>query len=410
MSIKKAVILGIILEILLGAAAASFYFLYYVKTPTYAVRQMYKAMQQGDVESLQTMVALDDLFKQESIQLSQLVARDSAIYPKLADGSFGKVCKDDFLKYMVNGKWEDVTNPTEENFFQDRIAFRSMSFRKLLYVNQDAPNEDKPDEVTATAGVSVYAPDLGDTFVLKLKLRQKAEGQWVLYDVENYGEFADSVLKQNERDVKRYRDKVRQILLTGQGKLNDLKQREPNISMNWVIEARTIMLDTEDQLNALEKPRAASNLVQMLHNNSECFHELIDLYYERLSQVADNADKKKKYDDAMAEGKRIRRPYNAAKGEKALAEIDAKLKVANEKWVASKAAVAKEFNLTAAEAANMNRQRTDKALQDARALRNNDDELVRQANYPGAVPQEPQTASPVDSGANLPTMSVDSAN
>ena len=31
MSIKKAVILGIILEILLGAAAASFYFLYYVK-------------------------------------------------------------------------------------------------------------------------------------------------------------------------------------------------------------------------------------------------------------------------------------------------------------------------------------------------------------------------------------------
>ena len=59
MTVKKAVIIGLLLEILIGCLAGVFYFKFYIYTPTYSIRAMQKAMQSGDVEELKNRVDLE---------------------------------------------------------------------------------------------------------------------------------------------------------------------------------------------------------------------------------------------------------------------------------------------------------------------------------------------------------------
>ncbi len=70
MTVKKAVIIGLLLEILIGCLAGVFYFKFYVYTPTYSIRAMQKAMQSGDVEELKNRVDLDGLFKLNTVILT----------------------------------------------------------------------------------------------------------------------------------------------------------------------------------------------------------------------------------------------------------------------------------------------------------------------------------------------------
>ena len=87
MTVKKAVIIGLLLEILIGCLAGVFYFKFYIYTPTYSIRAMQKAMQSGDVEELKNRVDLDGLFKLNNGKLAQLVDKNDPAYGKVADGS-----------------------------------------------------------------------------------------------------------------------------------------------------------------------------------------------------------------------------------------------------------------------------------------------------------------------------------
>ena len=139
MTARKAVILGVLLELLLGIAAGAFYFKFYIYTPTYSLRAMQKAIQTGNVDELQKRIDMDAIFQGSSKKLAELVPQDEPVYGKLKDGSFGDLCKEDFLTYVKTGKWPEPERITAESSFQDKIGLRTVSFRILEYVYMDPP-------------------------------------------------------------------------------------------------------------------------------------------------------------------------------------------------------------------------------------------------------------------------------
>ena len=97
MGYKGAIIVGIFLEILLGAAAAAFYFMYYVHTPTYSINALQKAIQSNDVEQFQRYVDLDAILNKATVDLEKIAPPNSSLKAKMRDGSFAKLCKEDIL-------------------------------------------------------------------------------------------------------------------------------------------------------------------------------------------------------------------------------------------------------------------------------------------------------------------------
>ncbi len=416
MTIKKAVIIGLLLEILIGFLAGAFYFKFYIYTPTYSIRAMQKAMQSGDVEALKEKVDLDGLFKLNNGKLAQLVDKNDPAYSKVADGSFASYCQEDFLNYVQNGKWQEREKITPESSLEDKIGFRTVSFRSLDYVYRAPPpgqenvkeqtttdkllsmgismlnkyvlgherdEENVHEEAKAaqeadvdtivTAGVRVYEPNLGDTFVLKLKLRRQEDGSWKLYDIENYQEYAEMLLKQNDRDFIRYKEKVRSILTATQEKMDELREAHPEQDMDWMIEARKIMKESDQQLEELKVPVAGGYLNQLIKERKELFYELMDSYYELASQTQDMKDAKERSKE-LATKKQKRPMYNEAVWNSRLAKTREKLSEDQKKWADNKAKLAAVVGPVIDRAAV--------AQVTAKSLRNNDDALVRAVNYP----------------------------
>lgn len=320
------------------------------------------------------------------------------------------------MNYVQNGKWRDREKITPESALEDRIGFRSVSFRSLDYIYRDPPpgqenvkeqsitdkmlsmgisllnkyvlgherDEENVHEETkaaqeaatdtiVTAGVRVYEPNLGDTFVLKLKLRRQEDGSWKLYDIENYQEYAELLLKQNDRDFIRYKEKVRSILTSTQEKLDELREAHPERDMDWMIEARKIMKESDQQLEELKVPVAGGYLNQLIKERKDLFYELMDSYYDLASQTQDMNTAKEKAKEPVP--KKQRRPvYNEAVWNGRLAKSKEKINEAQKKWADNKAKLEAVVGPVIDRAAV--------AQTTAKSLRNKDDALVRAANYP----------------------------
>ena len=439
MTIRKALIFGLLLEILIGCLAGAFYFKFYIYTPTYSIRAMQKAMETGNVEALKQRVDLDGIFKQNNARLAGLVAKNDPAYGKVADGSFATYCEDDFLKYIQGGKWQDRNEVTPESALEDMIGLRTTSFRGLEYVYRDPPpgqeevneqsNLDKlltfgmslinkygpgKDEITAqeeakaaqeadtdttiTAGIRVYEPNFGDTFLLKLKLRRQEDGSWYLYDIENYQEFAGQLLKQNERDFIRYKEKVRTILITTQEKLDELKNEHPNQDTDWLIGVRNIMDESNKQIDDLKVPVAGGYLNQLLKERKELYLDLLDSYYD-LSAETDSMNDARELAQNATEKKKKRPVYNEAVWNERLTKANSKIAEAQKNWADNKA------KLEAAVGSVVDRAAVAQTV--AVVLRNNDDEFVKSVNYPaqGINGGGAGVPSLLDDG-NLPTISA----
>lgn len=441
MTIKKALIFGLLLEILIGCLAGAFYFKFYIYTPTYSIRAMQKAMETGNVEALKQRVDLDGIFKHNNAKLAELVAKNDPVYAKLTDGSFATYCEDDFLKYVKEGKWQDRDTVTPESALEDMIGLRTTSFRGLEYVYRDPPpgqeevneqttidkilsfgmsliNKYAPgkDEITAqeeakaaqeadtnttiTAGIRVYEPNFGDTFLLKLKLRRQEDGSWYLYDIENYQEFAGQLLKQNERDFIRYKEKVRTILITTQEKLDELKNDHPNQDTDWLIGVRNIMDESNKQIEDLKVPVAGGYLNQLLKERKELYLDLLDSYYD-LSEQTDSMNDAKESAQKAIEKKKKRPVYNEAVWNERLTKANTKITEAQRNWADNKA------KLEAVVGSVVDRAAVAQTV--AVVLRNNDDALVRSANYPAQGSNSGGVTTGVPSlldDGNVPTISA----
>ncbi|MCR5175954.1 MAG: hypothetical protein K6C05_03795 [Anaerovibrio sp.] len=395
MGIKGAVIIGILLELLLGAAAAAFYFMYYIHTPTYSINALQKAVQVGNVEEFQKYVDMDAILKKSSADLENIITDNSAMRKKLQDGSFASVCKEDMLYFVANGGWKRSDEITEDVEFQNKIGLKTMSFRRIEYVVRDEAPESEDEEntaeaaeadsdgdkavtegATATVGIRVYEPNYGDTFVLKFKMRQMADQSWQLYDILNYGDFVNALMKQNERDMKRYVEKVRVILKNTEDKFAKLKTKMPEINKEWIIESQKIMKESCEELDTLKVPVEAAKLNSLLIERKAIFYDMMDAYYESLSfqeKVKDYKEAAEKAAQAAAKAGKKQKKSRQPNFDSAAAKLDGEIAEVNKKWADNKAEITKIIGST------------DKTVaRGVRAMRNNDDDAVRRANYPGA--------------------------
>lgn len=379
MGIKKALVIGILLEILLGGAAAAFYFLYYIKTPTYSFNAIQKAIQIGNADEFAARVDLDSLVKSAAADLASRSAAGSPDKKMLESEEFISLCKDDCMYYVANGKWQDVKEPTAATALQDKIGLKTTSFRKVEAIGRDYIDPEAEDQTpTATAVVRFYEPNYGDSFIVKFKLRQVEDESWQLYAVENYGEFVDELVKQNERDLKRYIDKVRNSLKKTEDDFAALRQQIPVINKDWILEARKIMKESNEALEDIPVPIAGTQLNNLLKERKGIFVDMMELYYENLTATENIEEEKKKAEELAkkpptAKGKKVnpQRRVNAA--EKKLEKLKGQLTDVNKKWSDNKADIAKIIGST------------DETInRGVRAMRNNDDAAVRAANYPGA--------------------------
>lgn len=417
MTVKKAVILGILLELLIGIAAGAFYFKFYIYTPTYSLRAMQKAINSGDVEELQRRIDLDAIFQGSSAKLSELVPASDPVYGKLKDGSFGEMCREDFLNYVQTGSWPEPEKITVESSFQDKIGLRTVSFRSLEYVYRDPPpgEEDKKEEsltdkaleyvltkvndymtgkdgeqaakeevalhddeesTHVTAGVRVYEPNYGDTYILNLKLERQEDGSWRLYDIENYSKYADDLIRQNNRDYIRYKDKVRSNLTLAQEKLNELKAAHPENDLEWTLEARKIMEDSCRQIDELRVPIAGGYLNELLQERKNIALNMLDGYYEVETYKEGMNEARAQAEEARKNGKN-RPVFHPELWNSRLAKFNENLNGLQQQWSENKG------RLEAVVGAPVNR--AEVARLTAASLRNNDDAAVRAANYPGAA-------------------------
>ncbi len=399
MGYKGAIIVGIFLEILLGAAAAAFYFMYYVHTPTYSINALQKAIQSNDVEQFQRYVDLDAILNKATVDLEKIAPPNSSLKAKMRDGSFAKLCKEDILSCIANDGWKEVKEITEETEFQDKIGLKTMSIRRIEYVVQDKPfklpftipyileQPEEPDQTeaeseypTATVGVRIYEPNLGDTYVVHMKMRKIDEDTWQIYDVLNYGDFVDALVKQNERDMKRYIEKVRVIIKNTEEKFAALKKKMPQINKEWIIESQKIMKESCEELDELKVPVAGAKLEQLLRDRKAIFYDMMDMYYESVNFKESISDYNKSVEEAkkaaQEKGKKFKQ-RKAPNFDKKAGEIDGRLTAVNKRWETNKAEIAKIIGPTV-------REQPQKGVKGLKELRNNDDDAVRRANYPGA--------------------------
>lgn len=436
MTLKKALIFGVILELLLGVAAGAFYFKFYIYTPTYSIKAMQKAMQSGDTQALQQLADLNAIFKDNSIRLSELVPKNDPVYTKLKDGSFGDHAREEFLTYVETGEWPEEAEVTPETSFEDKIGLRTMSFRSLEYIYRDPPPgaeeqkevawtdkalelgmylfnrvtgtestenaEQQAVEVQAedgpiivTAGVRVYEPNYGDTFILQLKLKRQDDGTWLLYDVANYAEFADALIKQNDRDYVRYKEKVRMLLTSAQEKFNELHTRQPELNNDWMFEARKIMEESNEQIDELKVPVAGAYLNHLLKERKEIFLSMLDAYYEVNVEKDNMQAAKDRAAEAQKKGKR-RPTYNETVWNNRISKATGNVDALQKSWAENKVKLEEVVGAVI--------DRTDTANKAARAMRNNDDAAVRAANYPGV--ENAGDAQSLLGGENLPTISA----
>ena len=143
--------------------------------------------------------------------------------------------------------------------------------------------EAESEYPTATVGVRIYEPNLGDTYVVHMKMRKIDEDTWQIYDVLNYGDFVDALVKQNERDMKRYIEKVRVIIKNTEEKFAALKKKMPQINKEWIIESQKIMKESCEELDELKVPVAGAKLEQLLRDRKAIFYDMMDMYYESVN-------------------------------------------------------------------------------------------------------------------------------
>ncbi len=410
MNYKGALIVGIFLEILLAGAAAAFYFLYYVHTPAYSMNSLQKAVVNHNTEEFQKYVDLDSVLNKGANDLSKLVDADSPDKQMILDGTLVEQTKEDILYYVANEKWPKEESVSQETAFQDKIGLRTMSMRKIEYVSQDPVIETEDEEgseeseekgpATATVAVRIFEPNYGDSFVLKFKMRQTADETWQIYDILNYADFVDALIKQNDRDMKRYIEKVRGNLKNTEDKFAELKKKMPEINKDWIIEAEKIMKESCEGLDELKVPVAGKHLESLLNERKNIFYEMMDDYYTSINhqeQVEDykklEEERAKKAAELAAQGKKVKK-RRSPNFEAMASKINGEMSESNRRWEENKAEIAAIIGPS-----------EEVRARGVRAMRNNDDAAVRAANYPGADAEVGVDFSPVRS-ENLPEVSV----
>lgn len=187
---KKRIALGAVLAVLIGAVSG-WYFLYYTRTPQYAVKQIREAVNKHDIVTFQ-----------EHTDLTRVVEKGY-------DSLLAAQGENDVEDGYTEGEKDEITRHLEELIHNAVLtgdwtdSYRKTHPDKVLPVDWTAlkvkdiqPGASYPQD--ALVNVQLENPSVG-TDTLVLHMHKNAKGDWQLVEITNLKGYYGKILQKNPR-------------------------------------------------------------------------------------------------------------------------------------------------------------------------------------------------------------------
>lgn len=200
-----SVLIGIIALILVGAGG---YFFYWQKTPEYSIGLIRDSIQKHDLAAFQKRVDIDTLFTRAfddliSYQMNADKEMDQGTkamamgFAQLLKPTVVNALKDATKRYVETGGIEPADKPktreqagkTPPQFSTDELSKQSgltnSDFRGVAYTKKDGR--------TVTIGLKLLERQVGQEFIIDLKMREIEDGSWQVAEFSNLPDYIGKV-------------------------------------------------------------------------------------------------------------------------------------------------------------------------------------------------------------------------
>lgn len=187
---KKRIALGAVLAVLIGAVSG-WYFLYYTRTPQYAVKQIREAVNKHDIVTFQDHTDLTRVVEKgyDSLLAAQ---GENDVEDGYTEGE-----KDEITRHLeelihnavLTGDWTDSYRKTHP----DKVLPVDWT---ALKVKDIQPGASYPQD--ALVNVQLENPSVG-TDTLVLHMHKNAKGDWQLVEITNLKGYYGKILQKNPR-------------------------------------------------------------------------------------------------------------------------------------------------------------------------------------------------------------------
>ncbi len=202
---KKRTLLIAAIAVLLCALA--WYFLYFTKTPAYSLELIRTALQKHDTAAFQKHVDLDAILPRAYDDLIAATLKDD---PRIKDNPFAAgiaamfkqplvaALKEGILLYIETGSPDKPEGQAPSGGNSPKIKIESKTLAEktgLKNATLKGIAYTKKDGKTATLGLTIYHPDLKETTVLDLKMRELDDGTWQAIEISNLQTYLAEIKK-----------------------------------------------------------------------------------------------------------------------------------------------------------------------------------------------------------------------
>ena len=196
---KKIKILAILIAVsIIGASA--FYFLYYKKTPTYALLTIYQSVRNHDVETFKTYVDTDSVASYAYDEIIEYYVKDVGMeegsifvgVSKFIKPFFVDTVKDKLLEYVATKK--EKTDPKENEPKAEKPLTKNKNINKIFEkvkprkLDLKGFGDNTIEGDTASVTVNLFDPEAQKDVTLVAKLN-KTNNIWRLVRITNLKDY-----------------------------------------------------------------------------------------------------------------------------------------------------------------------------------------------------------------------------
>ena len=212
MNKKRSIIIA---ALLLIAAIAGWYFLYFTKTPAYSLNLVRESVQKHDVNAFKQHVDVDAFISSTYDDIMEFTIENSEFKDNPLSINFAKgliamikpaaagAIKEELLKAVEKGSWQDEKNtgttdstaqkpaaPSQSNQIVEKSGLKSVGFQGIEYT--------KKDGTTALVGIKIHEQTLGTSYVLDIQMRELDNGSWQVTGIANLKDYLQELQKAKE--------------------------------------------------------------------------------------------------------------------------------------------------------------------------------------------------------------------
>lgn len=323
---RKLLSISVLLIIIFGGLA--WYFLYFIKTPSYSLNLIKDSVERHDVAKFNKHVDLDSVLSRGYDDLmAVMIETDKSITPEAMTFVNGFVkmfkspvvsgLKDGLTRFVETGNWEDNQEADvakgnqpkiDPNKLTDKSGLKNSSFKGVAYTKKDGK--------IATVGLKIFDKEANQEFILDVKMRELDDGTWQLAEISNFKEYILAIEKVKNEQIKKYIEDTQPIIdkYNNQGKESSEKINSIIVSSNLadantkkqlkeIIENEllTNWNDRLTELNKLTVPEAAKELhnlrqkvaelrIQQLQKNIEWLNNESPQTMQEINSLRNQAD------------------------------------------------------------------------------------------------------------------------